>query len=221
MKTVWSLAAIVCLAGSAWAQSESRSTAIERIAFGSCLHQDKPQPIWDAVAAVEPQVFLMIGDAVYADTTDPEELRRFYSQVDQNPAWKKLREDCRVLMTWDDHDYGLNDGGAEHPNREGAQAAFLDFAGEPADSPRRARAGVYASAVLGPPGKRVQIIMLDTRYHRSPLQRVTVGSNTTVLPTVDTEATILGEAQWSWLEKQFLVEAELRLVVSSIQVLND
>ncbi|MEM1028286.1 MAG: hypothetical protein AAGJ38_09410 [Planctomycetota bacterium] len=117
MKTVWSLATIVCLAGSAWAQSESRSAAIERIAFGSCLHQDKPQPIWDAVAAVEPQVFLMIGDAVYADTTDPEELHRFYSQVDQNPAWKKLRKDCRVLMTWDDHDYGLNDGGAEHPNR--------------------------------------------------------------------------------------------------------
>lgn len=220
---IWCFRALLCLsmASIAAADPPAGDDEVQRIAFGSCLHQDKPQPIWDTLLGSEPDVFLMLGDAVYADTTDPDELGVFFGELDRNPGWRRLREQCRVMLTWDDHDYGLNDGGAEHPNRAGAQAEFLDFAREPADSPRRRQAGVYTSAVLGPPGRRVQIILLDTRYHRSPLQRVKVGPHTTVLPSVDPESTLLGEVQWAWLEEQLAVEAELRLLVSSIQVIND
>jgi alkaline phosphatase D len=41
---------------------------LSRIAFGSCAKQDKPQPIWDAIVATQPQRFLFIGDNIYADT---------------------------------------------------------------------------------------------------------------------------------------------------------
>jgi hypothetical protein len=41
---------------------------ISRIAFGSCAKQWQHQPIWDTVIAAQPDLFLFIGDAVYADT---------------------------------------------------------------------------------------------------------------------------------------------------------
>lgn len=44
--------------------------AITRIAFGSCAEQNKPQPIWDAVLAAQPQLFLFLGDNVYGDTRE-------------------------------------------------------------------------------------------------------------------------------------------------------
>ena len=38
------------------------------IGFGSCLHQDYPQPIWEQVKKQSPNLFMMLGDNVYGDT---------------------------------------------------------------------------------------------------------------------------------------------------------
>jgi hypothetical protein len=62
--------------------------------------------------------------------------------------------------SWDDHDYGKGDAGAEFSAKRESQAAFLDFFGVPEDSPRRRQEGVYHSAVLGPAGRRVQVILI-------------------------------------------------------------
>jgi phosphodiesterase/alkaline phosphatase D-like protein len=48
---------------------------ITRIALGSCADQDKPQPIWEAIVAQKPQLFLFLGDNVYADTAEICEAR--------------------------------------------------------------------------------------------------------------------------------------------------
>jgi hypothetical protein len=61
-----------------------------------------------------------------------------------------------LLATWDDHDYGTNDGGADFPAKAEAKRAFLEFFADPPDSPRRAREGVYDARVFGPEGKRVR-----------------------------------------------------------------
>lgn len=42
-----------------------------------------------------------------------------------------------IIGIWDDHDYGINDGGKFYTNREESQQVFLDFIGEPKVSPRR------------------------------------------------------------------------------------
>lgn len=47
---------------------------LSRIAFGSCAKQDRPQPIWDALLAEDPHLFLFIGDNIYGDTENMEEL---------------------------------------------------------------------------------------------------------------------------------------------------
>ncbi len=41
--------------------------AVTRIAFGSCAFQWDDQPIWNAVIAADPDLFLYIGDAIYGD----------------------------------------------------------------------------------------------------------------------------------------------------------
>jgi alkaline phosphatase D len=67
----------------------------------------------------------------------------------------------------------------------------------------------------------VQVILLDTRWFKSPWkptdQRNAPGKERYV-PDEGAFKTMLGEAQWKWLEAQLRKPAELRLVVSSIQV---
>ena len=194
--------------------------ALERIAFGSCATQERPQPIWDAVSRSNPELLLLLGDNIYADTEDMNEMRAKYAAFAAMPGFEALRSKVPILATWDDHDLGVNDGGSSYPKKVESQQVFLDFFGEPSDSPRRKQAGVYDARVYGPPGKRVQVIMLDTRYFRSDLKEkpVRVRNQGPYIPNGDPNATILGPSQWEWLEKQLLVPAELRLVVSSIQV---
>ena len=108
--------------------------------------------------------------------------------------------------------------------REESQQSFLDFCGEPETSPRRARPGVYSARTFGPPGSRLQVILLDTRYFRSPFdERETeleeaLGRPGHYRPSFDAERTMLGEAQWSWLGERLREPAEVRLIASSVQV---
>ena len=195
------------------------------ISFGSCAHQDKPQPIWDAVLAARPDVFLLIGDAIYHDvivdkSRKNDTLAEKYARLNAQPSFKKLRQSCPLLGTWDDHDYGLNDAGGEYPKKKEAQQAFLDFLGVPADSPRRRQEGVYHAQIFGPPGKSVQIILLDTRYFRGPLKKraKSIPSEGPYEPNPDAGSSMLGDTQWRWLEEQLKKPASVRMLCSSIQV---
>lgn len=205
----------------------SQEPVLSRIAFGSCARQDRPQPIWDAVIGTQPQLFVFLGDNIYGDTSDMQLLRARYQLLGDQPGYRKLKQTCPVIATWDDHDYGVNDGGVEFPQKRESQRAFLDFFEAPADDVRRTREGVYSAQVYGPPGKRVQIILLDSRYFRSPLKKGFQpgepgdGYRGVYVPDPDPAATMLGEAQWGWLAEQLKVPAELRLIGSSVQVLAD
>lgn len=192
---------------------------LRRIAFGSCLHQDYPQPLLDVIAGQAPQLMLLLGDNVYADAEDEATLREAYAALGRREEYARLRAVVPVLATWDDHDYGRNDAGAEYPLREVSQRVMLDFFGEPEGSPRRQRPGVYHAETFGPPGRRVQVILLDTRYFRSALRRGPINGH--YARSDDPHATLLGTAQWEWLAEQLRRPAELRLLVSSIQLVAD
>lgn len=196
-------AAILMLAGAASAQE----APLTRIAFGSCAHQDKPQPIWHAVLAWRPQLFIFAGDNVYGDVSGPDMagLKAAYAEAGRVPSLSALRAQVPVLATWDDHDYGRNDAGADFPYKAKAQRLFLDYWGIAQDDPRATRPGVYHAQSFGPPGKRLQVILLDTRTFRSALrptdQPGALGKEA-YLPDPDPAKTMLGEAQWAWLGAQ-------------------
>jgi alkaline phosphatase D len=222
--TAWgaALLAAIALAGAPAARADG--PPLTRIAFGSCAHQDRPQPIWDAILAYRPELFVFAGDNVYGDLNPgaPDGLADAYATAARLPGYRAVREQVPVLAIWDDHDYGQNDAGGDFPYKEQAKALFLEFWQVPADDPRRGRAGLYHAQMFGPQGMRLQIILLDTRSFRSPLkptdQRGAPGKER-YLPDPDPAKTMLGEAQWSWLRQELQRPAELRLVVSSIQVL--
>lgn len=204
---------------------------LARIAFGSCSDQDRPLPIFDKIADLKPDLYLALGDNVYVDVRREKGLDELanmkakYDKLAALPGWQRLTKTCPVLATWDDHDYGKNDAGAEYPLKDESQRLHLDFFGVPKDSPRRARKGVYHTQVFGPAGKRVQVILLDERYFRSKLKKdVRPLPGTRIvpyLPNTEPDATLLGPDQWKWLEDQLRQPAELRLLVSSIQVVSD
>jgi len=210
--------------------SRAAEEPLTRIAFGSCANEHRPQPIWEKINELKPQLFIFTGDNVYADTADPVKLRKSYEELAAIPGFAKLRESCPVIGTWDDHDYGKNDAGAEFEGKETAKEAFMKFFETPEDSPLRTRGGVYDAKIYGPEGKRIQVILLDTRWFRGPLLKMTkeemkaarAKSGKTAgryLPDEDSNSTILGEEQWAWLEEELKKPAELRLLVRSIQVL--
>ena len=167
-----------------------------RIAFGSCNRHDRAQDLWPAVRSLSPDAWVWLGDAIYADGK-VDNVRRYggrafhrdaYATQNEHPEYAALRAETRILGTWDDHDYGFNNAGAEWREKEFAQRLFLDFLGEPRGSPRRTRAGVYEAYTfrgLGASGTgSARLILLDLRFHASAR-----------------DGTLLGDAQWEWFER--------------------
>ena len=220
------LLALACGAAEEQPPAAAADPALVRIGVGSCLKQALPQPIFDAVLDDDFDLFVFLGDNVYGDveSEDLRELSDAYAMQAAADGFSRLREAVPLAATWDDHDYGLNDGGADFFGREEAQRIFEDFWDVPADSERASRPGVYDAVSYGPPGERVQLILLDTRYFRSPLrptdERGAPGKER-YLPDPDPGKTMLGEEQWAWLRGVLDEEADLRILASSIQVIAD
>jgi len=209
------------------------SGEVTRVALGSCAFQWEEQPIWDAVIAAEPDLFLYLGDAIYGDfdgestyDVSAETLEREWGVLASRPEFQRLSQNVPVMAVWDNHDYGKHDGGAGFPLKNVSKKAFLDFFGEPPDSPRRERGGIYDARVFGPDGRRVQVILLDTRYFKGPYELAerpegAGGSLGKYAPNSDTTVTLLGDDQWAWLERQLRQPAEVRLIASSTQIVAD
>jgi alkaline phosphatase D len=192
---------------------------LTHIAFGSCLNKVE-HPLLDRTLTVPMDLFIFMGDNIYGDTTNMTVMRGKYDALKHSRFFQGLKKKAPILATWDDHDYGMNDGGGNFAFKKEAQQEFYNWLDEPANSPRRKQEGVYDAHIYGPTGQRVQVILLDTRYFRGPLARGDHGiepSGGPYIPTKDTNTTMLGEMQWRWLEAQLKQPAEVRLIVSSIQ----
>ena len=204
-------------------QAEDNKQILKRISFGSCLEQWNPQEIWQPILNIKPDVFLWLGDNIYYDSYIAEEKKYYYNLLTSRKEFKELKKIATMLYTWDDHDYGINDSGGEYEDKVNSQRIFLESFEEKKDSHRWSRPGIYDSYYFGPKGKRVQIILLDTRYFRSEIKRdwrkiFGIKRN---IPNTDANATVLGETQWKWFSEELEKPADLRIIVSSIQLINN
>ena len=192
------------------------------IGFGSCLTQEKPMPIFNAIKSENYDLFLMLGDNVYGDTdsNDLIELRDAYEKQREN--FDRLNLNFPFEAIWDDHDYGKNDGGKEYIYKVEAEQIFLDFWNIPQDDIRRARPGLYFEKTQEIDGISIQMIFLDTRFFRDALlptdERGAPGKER-YIPHTDTSLTMLGEDQWAWLQEQLDKEVDHKIIVTSIQFL--
>jgi len=191
------------------------------IAFGSCNKHDSENILWDDVVEVNPNVWVWGGDIIYADTDDMKLLDSIYTLQNNVKGYKELKRSVPVIGTWDDHDYGLNDGGVEFSAKKESQQKFLDFLDVDTTDQRRTREGVYASHSYKIGAGKVRIIVLDTRYFRTSLTPDTLTKKRNK-PNVYGEGTILGKKQWNWLTDQLNhSDADFNIIVSSVQFLSD
>ena len=159
-----------------------------KIALGSCLHQDHPAPIWDAVNENNIDSFFFLGDNIYGDVPSglPWKLKRSYDkQKKVLPSWLMSKQ---IHVIWDDHDYGKNDGGGSYRFKEYAQDLYIDFWEIPDDDPRANREGIYYQQLQNINGLRVLFVGLDTRYFRSNIEE----KDDVYLPNLEPDATFLG-----------------------------
>src|SRR5512140_150348 len=192
-------------AGLADAGAAQDAPVVRRVAFGSCVDQNKRQPVWDAIQRFRPDLFIFAGDAYYPqDPGNMEKRQSDIAKLGAHPGFQKLRRSTPILATWGEDDFGIDDPAAEPGKREAVRKIFLDFFGVPADSPRRTRPGIWDSVIMGPPGMRLQVILLDTRFNRTPLKKSNLLhlAGGPYVPKKDPAATYLGEEQWVFLEEQ-------------------
>lgn len=135
---------------------------------------------------------------------------KFSAKFDEE--WKSVNDEFGLIGgVYDDHDYGINNGGARNTLKRDVQRFLLDFLDEPARSGRFTRDGAYVSYRWGGgPGlenRRVKVILLDVRYFRED---------------PGPHADMLGTAQWEWLERELRArDAEVTIIGSGIQVFPD
>ncbi len=196
------------------------------IAFGSCGHQDEPQPILGLAASYKPDVFIFLGDNIYGDTDNMDTLRAKYQRWAQKTEYKKLDSSTRILATWDDHDFGRNDAGKYYPHKQQSKEIFLEHFQEPANSSRRQHLGIYHAEYLQKDDRTVQILLLDVRTFRSNLLRYDTTARLPrekyfyaldYKPHTSSDSTLLGAEQWKWLEAELKKPADIRLICSGTQ----
>ncbi|MGB3849352.1 MAG: alkaline phosphatase D family protein [Tunicatimonas sp.] len=191
--------------------------ALTTIAFGSCNRQDEPQPMWDDVLTQQPDLWIWLGDNIYGDTEDMRQMRDKYAQQLGQPGYQQLLAAVPVVGTWDDHDYGVNDGGREFGSKQASRDLLLEFLAVPKGRPVWDREGAYQSYTIGPAGQRVKVLLLDTRYFRDAL---VASADTARRYGANTSGDLLGDDQWRWLEAELRdSDAQVHLIGSSIQVL--
>jgi len=189
------------------------------IAFGSCNKMNFPQTHWSQVAANNPNLWVWLGDIIYADTTNMKALAQHYRGLKIQSDYKKMRAKTQIIGVYDDHDYGLNDACKDYPKKKDSKKCLMDFMDIPLNSPLRKREGAYQSYTFGKGIQSVKVIVVDTRYFRDALEP-DMTKQKRYLP--NTSGTVLGETQWKWLEKEMSSSrANLTILCSSVQVIAD
>ncbi len=188
---------------------------VYKLGIGSCVDQDYPTPAWASLERESINSFFFLGDNIYGDVPSGrlDNVILSYEKLnDQMPSWLKNTE---KLVIWDDHDYGLNDAGANYIYKAESQQIYNDAWNIDQNDPRRSREGIYFSELKDIAGKKILIVGLDTRYFRSNL--IKIGNS--YKPHKNSNTTILGPIQWQWLEKELSREHDILILASSIQVL--
>ncbi len=161
-----------------------------RVAFGSCcrIQFDPEQRIWDTVRGLDPDMFLWLGDNIYADSDQPAAIADLYGRGRVVPRIESFLRRTPQLATWDDHDFGYNDSDRLSPYKAQALQVFRNYWANPGYG-EDGNPGVYFKQHYG----GVDFFVLDGRYHRDP----------TNLPD-NASKTMLGTAQKDWLKRELM-----------------
>ena len=211
-----------------------------RLAFGGdlagqnvCRDASEGFPIMETIRAERPDVFVGLGDMIYADNActalsmygNPQvpgpgpaaDLATFWSHWRYNRAdepSQRLLASTSYVGVWDDHevvnDFGpLNDTRSAPPYTPGVHLlpigleAFLDYT--PIDVAANTPKRLYRSLRWG---KHLELFVLDTRQYRDA---------NAASDSADRPKTMLGREQLTWLKESLAAsDATWKVIVSSV-----
>jgi hypothetical protein len=147
------------------------------VAVGSCARTGSNGAVFDAIRAVDPDLYVAAGDMNYGNVSDddPDAFLALYDRVLTAPAQAALHRAVPAAYMWDDHDYGSNNADATSASRDAARTAYrqavphYQLLAEPGGA-------IYQAFTMG----RVRFLLTDTRSER-------------------TETSMLGRRQLAWL----------------------
>lgn len=161
-----------------------------RVAFGSCVGRlpEHSAAMWgDLAARGNFDVFLMLGDNHYADSTELERQRLYYTAHRQLAGFREITAQRPVYAIWDDHDYGPNNSDSTAAGKEQSRQAFHEYWANPVRTAEKEDPATYYTFERG----GVAFFMLDVRWHRTPNKEPD-----------DAAKTMLGATQLAWLKRE-------------------
>jgi alkaline phosphatase D len=190
------------------------------ITFGSCFFLADSDPVWggqeygggfgifDAIAAMKPDLMLWTGDNLYfqkPDEFDPAAMAMRYQRQRTFPPLQKLLTAAPHLAIWDDHDYGPNNADMSYVLKGESLQLFRRYWANPGyglpDVP-----GIFGQARWGD----VDLFLLDDRWYRSANDALD-----------GPDKTMFGTQQLAWLRNALIhSQAPIKLVVNGSQMWN-
>lgn len=158
-----------------------------RLAFASCADEEEgTRRAWTRMRQEDPQTVVLLGDTPYIDTTDLAVQRMRYGQFAAVPEFAQLLKSRPLYGTWDDHDFGRNDTDGRLTGKEFSRQAFIEY--HAMSSYGNGEQGIYTRFRHG----GVDVFLLDAR----------TWAGTEPSPADPNETTLLGAAQWKWLQDE-------------------
>ena len=154
-----------------------------RLVLGSCAADDD-HPVWSRITEEKPDALVLLGDTPYIDTTDLADQRRAHRAFLRIPTLARLVRTTPLWSTWDDHDYGVDNGDGSLLGKENARRAYSES--RPQARYGEGDEGIYSRVRYGP----VEVFLLDVRWF----------AGLEPAPGNQRERSLLGTAQRTWLE---------------------
>jgi len=173
--------------------------AIVRVGFGHSLIGPGQQTTWRSIAEKKPDLFILMGDNIYSNTTEPAKQRRMYLQFRADPHFRAFAATTPTYAIWDDHDYGTNNSDRTQQGKETSLKTFNEIWANHLSQAGQAR-GIWTRFSIGGSA----FFLLDVRYHRSPNG-----------DPDGPDKTMLGAEQRAWLLDQLAASSEtFKFIVS-------
>ena len=175
------------------------SDGFRQITIGatSCLHSNRPWRSMSEVAAVQPDVFMLLGDTVYADgAIELEDYRWHWRRALTVQGLIDISSQTSLIATWDDHEVTNDFAGLNIPP-DRVEAALTAFR-EAIPQRKGPVGGIWRKLSWG---RAADIFVLDGRGER------------------DGDAQYISREQMDWLKTGLLEsEARFKLIMNSVPV---
>ena len=164
--------------------SRALEPGIIRIGFGHSLRGSGAQDIWKAIEAKKPDLFILMGDNIYSDSTEPARQRRMYLQFRADRNFRAFGATTPIYAIWDDHDYGKDNSDRTQPGKERSLETFNEIWPNP-KSQAVQNPGIWTRFTVG----GAEFFLMDVRYHRCANSDPDGPAKT-----------MLGKEQFAWLK---------------------